>query len=182
MRRPSRVAPRHDHLRSRCHSLPNSTGKARSDRGCLLFAVTLPAGTERGCGSVCRRAELRCHARRNSGTPAGDSHLRKQAGRAASRRGWLTAVGNSPHRANAKHCRCCWLLAASRSMPPPRPSSRSSAWSSQHPNPSESGSAARSLPRYSTPPRTCACTPPGIPRRPARWWRCGPWLVARTRC
>src|SRR5680860_398841 len=93
-------------------------------------------------------------------------------------RGWeLPAPG-----ANAKHCRCCWLLAAPRSMPPPRPSSRSSAWSSQHPNPSESGSAARSLPRCSTPPRACECTPPGIPRRPAPWWRCGPWLVARTRC
>ena len=30
--------------------------------------------------------------------------------------------------ANAKHCQCCWLLAAPRSTPPPRPSSRSSAW------------------------------------------------------
>jgi transposase len=54
--------------------------------------------------------------------------------------------------------------------------------SSPRPNPSESGSAARSLPRCSTPPRTCEYTPPGTPRRPAPWWRCGPWLVARTRC
>ena len=30
--------------------------------------------------------------------------------------------------ANVKPCRCSWLLAAPRSMPPPRPSSRSSAW------------------------------------------------------
>src|SRR6185503_1443890 len=52
--------------------------------------------------------------------------------------------------ANAKHCRCFWLLAAPRSMPPPRPSSKSSAWSSQHPNPSASGSVVRSLPRCST--------------------------------
>ena len=38
------------------------------------------------------------------------------------------------------------MLAAPRSMPPPRLSCRSSAWSSPRPNPSESGSAARSLP------------------------------------
>src|SRR3954447_12386998 len=37
-------------------------------------------------------------------------------------RGWelLAAV------ASVKRCRCCWLLTAPRSMPPPRPSSRSS--------------------------------------------------------
>ena len=34
----------------------------------------------------------------------------------------------------------------------------------------------------STPPRTCACTPPTTPRRPAPSSRCGPWLVAPTRC
>ena len=55
--------------------------------------------------------------------------------------------------ANAKPCRCSWLLAAPRSTPPPRPSNRSSAWSSQHPNPSDSSSAVRRLPRCSTPPR-----------------------------
>ncbi len=49
--------------------------------------------------------------------------------------------------ANAKPCRYFWLHAAPRSTPLPRPSSRSSAWSSQHPNPSGSGSAARSSPR-----------------------------------
>jgi len=81
---------------------------------------------------------------------------------------------------NAKHCQCSWLLAARRSTLPPKPSSRSSPWSSQHPNPSVPGSAARSLPRCSTPPRTCACTPPGTPRRPAPWWRCGPWRVAHA--
>src|SRR3954451_11132180 len=70
--------------------------------------------------------------------------------------------------ANAKHCRCSWPPAAPRSMPPPRPSSRSSAWSSPRPNPSGPGSAVRSLPRCSTPPRACECTPPGTPRRPAR--------------
>jgi transposase len=38
-------------------------------------------------------------------------------------RGWeLPALA-----ANAKRCRCFWLLAARRSTPPPRPSSRSSA-------------------------------------------------------
>ena len=95
---------------------------------------------------------------------------------------WLDRGWELPVPANAKPCRCFWLLAAPRSMPPPRPSSKSSAWSSPHPNPSESGSAARSLPRCSTPPRTCESTPPGTPKRPAPWWRCGPWLVARTRC
>src|SRR6478736_2129358 len=51
------------------------------------------------------------------------------------------------------------LLAARRSavMPPPRPSCRSSAWSSPHPIRSEAGSAGRRSPRCSTRPRTCAC-------------------------
>ncbi len=38
------------------------------------------------------------------------------------------------------------------------------------PEPVRSGSAARTLPRCSTPPRTCECTPPGTPRRPAPGW------------
>ena len=84
--------------------------------------------------------------------------------------------------ANAKRCQCFWPLAAPRSMPPPRPSSRSSAWLSQHPNPSEPGSAAKSSPPRSTPPRTCACVRRGTWRRPAPSSRCGPWPDARTRC
>ena len=39
-------------------------------------------------------------------------------------RGWELPAAE----ANAKHCQCSWRLAAPRSMPPPRPSSRSSAW------------------------------------------------------
>ena len=66
---------------------------------------------------------------------------------------WLDRGWEHPAAAaNAKHCQCCWLLAAPRSMPPPRLSCRSSAWSSPRPNRSEPGSAARSSPRCSTPP------------------------------
>jgi transposase len=82
-------------------------------------------------------------------------------------------LGTPAPGANVKLCRCSWLLAAPRSTPPPRPSSKSSAWSSQHLTPSGAGSAARSPPRCSPPPRTCASTPAGTPRRPAPWWPCG---------
>lgn len=82
-------------------------------------------------------------------------------------------AGNTPAaEANAKHCQCFCLPAAPRSTPPPMPNCRSSAWSSPHPNPSEPGFAVSSSPRCSTPPRTCGCTPPGTPRRPAPWWHC----------
>jgi len=81
---------------------------------------------------------------------------------------WLDRGWELPTAAeNVKPCRCSWLLAAPRSTPPPRPSNRSSAWSSQHPNPFGLGSVVRSLLRCSTPPRTCECTPPGTPRRPS---------------
>jgi len=50
------------------------------------------------------------------------------------------------------------------------------------PEPIQAGSAVRSLPRCSIPPRTCACIRRGMWRRPARSWRCGPWLVALMRC
>ncbi len=84
--------------------------------------------------------------------------------------------------ANAMHCQCFWLYVAARFTPPPMLSCRSSAWSSQHLNLSASGSAVRSWPRCSTPLRTCVFSQRGTSRRPAPWWRCGPWLVARTRC
>jgi transposase len=57
-----------------------------------------------------------------------------------------------------------------------------SAWSSRHPNPSDSGSAARSSPRCSTPPPSCGFIHRGTSRPPAPSSRCAPRLVARTRC
>jgi transposase len=77
------------------------------------------------------------------------------------------------------------LLAARRSAvnaSTPRPNCRCSVWSSPHPNPSGSGSVARSWPRCSTPPPRCVFSQRGTSRPPAPWWRCGPWPVARTRC
>jgi hypothetical protein len=83
---------------------------------------------------------------------------------------------------NAKPCQCCWLLAAQRSMPPPRRSCRCSVWWSPRRNRSASGSVARNSPRCSTPPPSCVFIQRGTSRRPALSSRCAPWLVARTRC
>ena len=62
----------------------------------------------------------------------------------------LLAVGE-----NAKHCRYCWLLAARRSMHLPKLQQQVFSLVIAAPEPIRARFLVRSLPRCSTPPRTC---------------------------
>ena len=94
-------------------------------------------------------------------------------------RGWeLPAPG-----ANAKPCRCCWLLAAPRSMPPRQAQQQVFSLVIAAPEPIRvrfRGQRLAAMLNTAANLRVHASW--DTETRPALWWRCGPWLVARTRC